>query len=258
MSQMKYVSSLSGGAASAVAHWRAVKRYGRENVTAWFADTLWEDQDLYRFLEDFESFIGQKIIRHTEGITPLEVAENQHIIPNQKLAPCSQVLKQKPFKKFIEAHEKPVTVLLGLDWSEQHRMIAPKKAYESIEDVSVDFPLMWKPYDFDVFQTVRDWGIEIPRLYKMGFPHNNCGGRCVRQGIKEWQRLKVHFPERFAKVRDWEAAQQAIGDARKDYAIARDQSGGEVKPLSLADIEAKEFANDEAIQEDLFACFCSY
>lgn len=256
---MKYVSSLSGGAASAVAHARAMERYGKENVVPWFADTLWEDDDLYRFLNDLEGFWNQKIIRHTEGINPLQVAENEGIIPNQKLAVCSRVLKQKPFKKFIEAYEKPVTVLLGLDWSEQHRMKAPKLAYESIPGVTVDFPLMWKPYDFDVFATVRSWGIEIPRLYKMGFPHNNCGGRCVRQGVGEWQRLRVHFPERFANVRDWEAAQQAIGDARQGYAICRDQSNGEVKPLSLAEIEKREVSQNEcAVQEDMFACFCSF
>lgn len=256
---MKYVTSLSGGAASAVAHTRAIERYGKDNVIAWFADTQWEDDDLYRFLEDLEKFWGQSIRRYTKGINPLDVADNQNIIPNQKLAPCSQVLKQKPFKKFIEWHEKPVTVLLGLDWSEQHRMVAPKKVYESIPGVSVDFPLMWKPYDFDVFQTVKSWGIEIPRLYKMGFPHNNCGGRCIRQGVSEWQRLRVHFPERFAEVRDWEAARQAIGDARQGYAICRDQSNGEVKPLSLAEIEKREVSlSESAKQEDLFACFCSY
>lgn len=256
---MKYVSSLSGGAASAVAHTRAIERYGKENVVAWFADTQWEDDDLYRFLNDLEGFWNQKIIRHTEGINPLQVAERQNIIPNARVAPCSYVLKQKPFKKFIEAYEKPVTVLLGLDWSEEHRMKAPKLAYESIPGVSVDFPLMWKPYDFDVFQTIKSWGIEIPRLYKMGFPHNNCGGRCVRQGIGEWQRLRVHFPERFANVRDWEAAQQAIGDARQGYAICKDQSNGEVKPLSLAEIERREVSlNESAKQEDLFACFCSF
>lgn len=256
---MFYVSSISGGAASAVAHERAINRYGKENVLPWFADTLWEDDDLYRFLSELENHWQQKIYRHSEGITPLEVAERQHIIPNQKLAPCSQVLKQKPFKKYLESLEKPVTVLLGFDWSEDHRMEKSRRFYSAIPGVSVDFPLMWKPYDFDVFQTVRSWGIEIPRLYKMGFPHNNCGGRCVRQGIKEWQRLKINFPERFANVRDWEAAQQAKGDSREGYAICRDQSNGEVKPLSLADIENREVSlNVSAKQEDLFACFCEY
>jgi len=254
---MRYVSSLSGGVASAVAHYRAVQRYGKENVLPWFADTLWEDEDLYRFLADFEAFIGQKIYRHTEGRTPLEVAEAQHIIPNSRIAPCSLVLKQRPFKRFIENYPKPVTVLLGLDWSEQHRMDAPRRVYEAIPGVSVDFPLMWKPYDYDIFQTVRNWGIEIPRLYRLGFPHNNCGGRCVRQGVREWRRLRNFFPARFEEVAVWETHQRAQGDARKDFAICRVQSGGVVRPLPLPEIEAREIRQG-ALQEDLFSCFCTY
>lgn len=256
---MKYISSISGGIASAVAHNRAIERYGKENVMAWFADTLWEDEDLYRFLNDLEKFWGIKIIRYTEGINPLQVAENQHIIPNQKIAPCSRVLKQLPFKKYLETLEKPITVMLGLDWTEMHRMKAPKKVYEAIEGVTVDFPLMWEPYDNDVFKTVESWGIEIPRLYKMGFPHNNCGGRCVRQGIRDWKRLMNEFPERFKEVRDWEKAQQEIGDERAKYAICRDQANYEVKPLSLAEIEKREMPKEDCEnREDLFGCFCQY
>ena len=50
---MKHIVSLSGGSASAVAADRVLKEYGSENVTLWFADTLWEDDDLYRFLVVF-------------------------------------------------------------------------------------------------------------------------------------------------------------------------------------------------------------
>lgn len=45
---MRYIVSLSGGTASAVAAERAIVRYGRRNVLLWFADTAWEDEDLYR------------------------------------------------------------------------------------------------------------------------------------------------------------------------------------------------------------------
>ncbi len=252
---MKYISSISGGVASAVAHHRAMEKYG--DVTAWFADTLYEDEDLYRFLEDLEKFWGIKIQRHAVGLNPYQTAEREKMIFNQKMAFCSRILKIEPFTELLEKTDKPATVFLGMDWSEEHRMAAPKKNYEKIEGVTVDYPLMWKPYDYDVFATVKSWGIKIPRLYGMGFPHNNCGGRCVRQGISEWLRLRQHFPERFAEVRDWETAQQAIGDARKDYAICRDQSGGKVKPLSLRDIEDRKL-EEGAGQEDLFSCFCSY
>jgi hypothetical protein len=41
----------------------------------------------------------------------------------------------------------------------------------------------------------------------MGFPHNNCGGRCIKQGVKEWLRLRYHFPERFEAMKQWELAE---------------------------------------------------
>ena len=79
---MKHIVSISGGSASAVAADRVIKRYGSENVTLWFADTLWEDEDLYRFLDDLESRWEKKIVRFTDGRTPLQVAEDRKLIPN--------------------------------------------------------------------------------------------------------------------------------------------------------------------------------
>jgi 3'-phosphoadenosine 5'-phosphosulfate sulfotransferase (PAPS reductase)/FAD synthetase len=256
---MKYVLSLSGGKASAVAADRAIARYGKEAVTLWFADTAWEDEDLYRFLNDCVLRWGCEFVTYRDGRTPLQVAEDHKIISNQRMAPCTHDLKIKPFRRYIESLPKPLTVLIGLDWREQHRMARPKANYEALEGVSVDFPLMWTPYEYRPYETViRDWGIEPPRLYAYGFPHNNCGGRCVKQGIAEWLRLRDTFPERFAEVRDWEQAQRAKGEARANYAIARDQSGGDVKPLTLAEIESRDAEQQAACgMEDMFSCFCS-
>lgn len=257
---MIYIVSLSGGVASAVAAERAIGRYGREQISLWFADTLWEDADLYRFLNDLAARWQLPILRYADGRTPLEVAEDQHIIPNQKIAPCSRELKIKPFRAFLECQPRPLTVLLGLDWKEQHRLDAPRRNYEALGGVTVDYPLLWKPLEYRPYiEVVRSWGIEPPRGYALGFPHNNCGFRCVKQGIREWQRLRLNFPERFAGVRDWEQAQRAKGDALANYAIARDQSGGEVHPLTLAEIEQREQPDgDEPSTEDMFGCLCSY
>jgi hypothetical protein len=258
---MKHIVSLSGGTASAVAADRVLKRYGEENTTLWFADTSWEDEDLYRFLEDLEAYWGVTIVRYTDGRTPLEVAENQNIIPNQKIAPCSQVLKTRPFKAYIKDLPKPLTVHLGLDFTEMHRATRPKLEYEKLSGVTVDLPLLWEPVAKPPHRyTVEEWGIETPRLYKLGFPHNNCGGRCVRQGIKEWLRLKHTFPDRFTEVADWEQEQRAKGGARADYAIARDQSRGRATALPLYDIP---MVKGEQLplgtsNEDVFSCFCSY
>lgn len=260
--KMKHIVSLSGGTASAVAADRVINRYGKENVTLWFADTNWEDEDLHRFMEEILARWNMDYVYSADGRNPLQVAEDRQIIPNQRRAPCSLVLKQERFRAFLIEFPKPVTVHLGLDWTEEHRWARPKAEYESFEGVTVEFPLTWKPIPTGKYYAqVQEWGIEPPRLYKYGFPHNNCGGRCIRQGIKEWMRLKQVFPERFKEVADWEQEQRAKGGARADFGILRDRKGGDVKPLTL--YEAAEQYGTPKEQLSLFegdagGCFCEY
>ena len=262
MGVMRHIVSLSGGSASAVAADRVINRYGLENTTLWFADTLWEDDDLYRFLDDLEDRWEKQIVRFTDGRTPLEVAEEKKLIPNSFAAPCSYYLKQLPFRKFLDTHDKPVTVHLGLDFTEEHRHAKPKEIYEQIEGVSVDFPLMWKPLPYMGYtQTIEEWGIEIPRLYKMGFPHNNCGGRCVRQGASEWIRLLKHFPERFKDVKEWEKSNQTPGSPRENRTILKKSKGGVAQSISLTDLEIQNETSQIDMftyQGDSYGCFCEY
>ena len=167
-----------------------------------------------------------------------------------------------PFRKFLESHDKPLTVHLGLDFTEQHRHGKPKEIYEGIEGVSVDFPLMWKPYAYMGYQkVVEEWGIKPPRLYSYGFPHNNCGGRCVRQGASEWIRLLKHFPERFKEVRDWEKSYQTPGTPRENRTILKQSVDGKSEPLSLIDLENQNKTTQIDMftyQGDEFGCFCEY
>jgi len=278
---MNYVMSLSGGVASAVAADRAIQRFGRDAVTLRFADTSWEDEDLYRFLDDLMSRWGGELQVIKDGRTPLQVAEDRQIIPNSQVAPCSSVLKSQPFMAMDAMSPKPLTVLLGLDWREMHRVERMQAKYAKLEaermameqkgapyldpkftgvsdhGIYVDFPLLWKPLEFRPYaEVVESWGIAMPRLYGYGFKHNNCGGRCVKQGIREWLRLRDVFPDRFAEVRDWEQAQRAKGGARAAFAINRDRTGGQSHSLTLADIEARETPADDMQQDDMFSCMC--
>lgn len=258
---MKIISSISGGLSSAVCTQRAIDRYGKENVICWFADTNWEDEDLYRFKDECLEKWGCEYIEYKDGRNPLEVSHDEHVIPNNSLAPCTFRLKIDPFKKFILDYPKPVTVVLGLGWEEQHRMVNPKKRYEEIEGVTVEFPLMWKPLEFlPYYQVVKNWGIEPPRLYKMGFGHNNCGGRCVKQGQSDWKRLKLNFPERFEGCKEWENSMRE-NETNANYAFLKVVRNGERFPLPLE--EAEKMWNDKEENkpnelEDMFGCYCGF
>lgn len=258
---MRYVASLSGGLASAVSADRAIHRYGRDAVELVFADTSWEDEDLHRFKDDIMVRWGGQLRVLRDGRNPLQVAEDKQIIPNSNIAPCSLALKIKLFNDDDRDGPKPVTRLLGLDWREMHRVNRMRIRYIDLETdgMFVDFPLLWtplihKPY-FDVVQ--YDWGIEAPRLYKMGFSHNNCGGRCVKQGAAEWLRLKRYFPDRFNEVRDWEQTQRSKGGPRGTFGILRDRIGGKSHPLTLAELEQRGVASDGMpMTDDMFSCVC--
>lgn len=265
----EHIVSISGGMASAIAADRVIERFGKDRVTLWFADTNWEDEDLFRFQRECLERWGMPLTRYSDGRTPLQVAEDEHIIPNQKIAPCSRVLKFNAFSQWLADQPKPAIVYLGMDWREGQRKKTQRDKYESVDGVSVDFPLDWKPIEYRPYEDViRSWGIEPPRLYLLGFGHNNCGGRCVRQGVSEWKRLWVHFPARFAEVEQWEQEQRVKGEPWSRYAIAkreRERADGtkETIPVTLEQLR-KEWEMslqpglDEVIIDDREHCFCSF
>lgn len=49
-----------------------------------------------------------------------------------------------------------------------------------------------------MFQVIDDYDIEPPRLYDMGFSHNNCGGFCVRAGQAHYELLLRKLPDVYA------------------------------------------------------------
>src|SRR5262249_27697143 len=67
----------------------------------------------------------------------------------------------------------------------------------------------------------------------------NCGGRCIKQGVREWLRLRYHFPERFEAMKQWEMAQRAKGGARATHAICSEERNKVRYPLTLEEIERR-------------------
>lgn len=250
---MYYIARLSGGTASAVATDRAIARYGRRKVLIRFEDTTWEDADTYRFIADCLQRWGGKLYTHSQGKTPLQVFEKHSIIPNSIMAPCSFDLKIAPFADWLWKLPKPTTILSGLSWAEPQRINRilhyhrhnkkwrpPQGFARRIPGVYEDFPLLWKPLEYRPYaEVVRSWGIEPPRAYAYGFPHNNCGGRCIRQGVSEWKRLWLVWPDRFAEMRDWEQTQRAKGGARAGAAFCEVQVKGQPQRITLAELEQR-------------------
>lgn len=213
----------------------------------------------------------------TDGRTPLQVFEEHRLIPNSIHAPCSFELKIKPFEAWLWRVPKPTTILIGLSWAEPHRINRlrhyhkhngrwrpPQGFARRIPGVYEDFPLMWRPLEYrPANEVVRSWGIEPPDMYNYGFPHANCGGRCIKQGISEWKRLWLVKRARFIEMRDWEAAQRAKGGARATATICQRQRNGVTYNITLAELEQEWLQEQCSIlpllraTEDRSSCYCT-
>lgn len=230
---MEHIVFFSGGVASFCAARRVVGRYGADRTRLLFTDTKIEDEDLYRFLREGAGALGAELVEIADGRTPWEVFRDVRMMGNTRVDPCSRVLKRELARAWVtQQYPNPASVELhvGLDWSEGHRLAAIEGNWEPYR---VTAPMMEKPLDtrVEMFRQVEALGIEVPRLYKLGASHNNCGGFCIKAGQGQFAWLLRNFPERYGEHEDEEIAfREWIG---KDVTILRDRTGGENKRLTL-------------------------
>jgi hypothetical protein len=249
MTTTRHVVSFSGGTGSWATARRVVDQHGPDSVTLLFADTLAEDDDLHRFLVEASADIGIPVTRVCDGRTPEQVDVDRRWLSNSKVAQCSLELKIKPCRGWLDANCNPASTVLyvGIDWSELGRAEAIVRLWAPWQ---VQMPMTEPPYldKHEIEADLRSRGIEPPRLNRMGFPHNNCGGACIRGGQAQWVHLLKMFPERFAaKERHEQNMRDLLG---ADIAILRDRRGGTTKPLPLTVLRQRHEAKNR--QMDLF------
>lgn len=237
-----YVVMTSGGLGS----WQAARRTRdrlteADHMTLLFADVkgrhadephVGEDEDTYRFLDDVARDLCHDLVTVADGRHIWEVFTDDRFLGNTRLANCSKFLKQRPCRAWLDEHADPAdtVVVVGIDWSEEHRLPA-------IRDGWAPYPV-WAPLTEAPFldkaamvALCEAAGIEVPRLYRAGFPHNNCGGFCVRAGQAQAELLLREHPARYAFHEGQE--QRLREHLGKDVAILRDRTGGTLAPLTL-------------------------
>lgn len=230
---VRHVVQFSTGAGSAAVAWRVYDAHASD-VVLLTADTRVEDEDNWRFAREVvERMPAAEWIVLADGRTPMEVGRDEGIVPNNRMAVCSRILKRELLRSYIEEHYDPADsiVYLGFDWTEEHRFAA---SVEPWKPWTIDAPLMRPPFHTkaQILDNFREQGIEPPRLYAAGFSHANCGGACVRGGQAQWELLLRTNPARY---REWEREEESIRvQVGKDVSILRDRRGGTSRPLSLA------------------------
>lgn len=255
---MKHVVMYSGGVGSYSAAKRVIAQHGKDDVTLLFTDTRMEDKDLYRFLDDTSKCLGIPVTTIAEGRNPWHVFFDVKFLGNSRVDPCSKHLKRDMADKWLIDNCLPAetVVYVGIDWTEEHRFtrLATRR---KTDGWMYEAPLCQAPYisKRQMFDDVIKDGIKIPRLYEMGFSHNNCGGFCIKAGQGHYANLLKHLPERYA---DHEAKEQAIRVyLGKDVSMMQKMRNGVKSTFTLKDL--REQIEKDATQVDMLeigGCGC--
>ena len=269
---MHHVVMYSGGIGSWACAMRVAQTHGTDNLILLFTDTKkksdchphrGEDQDLYRFLEQGASVIGGKLEWISRGKHIWQVFEDNRYMGNSRIDPCSRELKREMARQWVEEHFTPdeVTLYIGIDWTEYHRTVSNTKGWEPYH---VEFPMCQQPYltKEDMCKWAESLGVKRPRLYDLGFAHNNCGGFCVKAGQGHFYQLLKTMPERYAYHEMKQEELFSVLGKRRPF--IRQVVKGEKQYLSLKEfreqVEALEAEKqDVSCQLDLFdigGCGC--
>ena len=180
-----HVVMFSGGRASFEAARRVIEKCGAAHTLLLCADTKTEDEDWYRFVEEARRVLDAPMQLLSDGRNIWEVFRDKRFIGNSQIDPCSDVLKRKLLKLYVdETYSRAEVVLhMGLDWGEMHRVRRVRERWE-LDGWKIDFPLTWDPllWPEDYSRSIERYGIQSPRLYALGFDHNNCGGGLCEGG----------------------------------------------------------------------------
>lgn len=160
-----------------------------------YCDTQSEHPDNERFLTECEAWFGLPIVRlRSEKYRDVDhVIEKERYLNGVKGARCTKELKIALRLAFQREGDVQV---FGFDSGEIDRAFDFR---ETFPGVNLSTPLIKRRLTKgDCLALLRDAGIETPLMYRLGYRNNNCLG-CVKGGMGYWNKIRVDFPEVFAK-----------------------------------------------------------
>ena len=188
----------SCGAASAVAAKKTIELYGDiATIRVVNNPVAEEDEDNERFKTDVEKWLGVEIETATNPKFPscsiVDVWNKKQYIGGIAGAPCTVELKKRA-RQLWEQQNRSDWIVLGFTSDEQGRADRFKKfERDELIPVLVD----QRVTKDDCFRILFAAGIEIPRIYKLGYPNANCIGCCKATSPTYWNHVRKMHPEVF-------------------------------------------------------------
>jgi len=237
---MKHIVSVGGGIASTLLLplWLQEHHPG-EPVELVMARLSNEDPDVWRLVDAVADLTGFPVRYIGENRHPWQVFFKSRFLGNSRIDPCSRILKREVMKRWVLANAALDDIMyVGIGHQEDDRFL---NIYQRWRDsgVTVAAPLrnekQWtRAAQMEFCQEKVGF---VPRLYQMGFQHNNCGGACIKAGQREWARLLYFLPDVYWW---WEYYERLFRSwIKKDVAILKDRRGGDTKPLPLRDFRGR-------------------
>ena len=195
--QIPIIAWFSCGVTSAIATKLALSQWS--NVRVIFIETGQEHPDSMRFLHDCEQWYSHpiEIYRSEKYISVFDVIEQTRYINGPSGARCTLELKKKVRYKIEDEIIEWKAQVFGFDASEQKRA---HRFEEQNPKARAVFPLIEHNLcKEECLALIRRARIELPMMYRLGFPNNNCIG-CVKGGKGYWARIRDVFPEYFSKM----------------------------------------------------------
>jgi hypothetical protein len=185
----------SCGAASAVAAKKTIEKYGNVCTVRVVNNNIQEeDSDNRRFLKDIEKWIGVTIESATNSKYPncsiVEVFEQSKFMSSIHGAICTKKLKKEARQQF-ESKNKIDWHVLGFTFEEKRRyenFILTERP--NTLPVLIDANLTKS----DCFKILQEAGIELPRIYSLGYSNANCIGCVKATSPAYWNHVRKMHP----------------------------------------------------------------
>jgi hypothetical protein len=223
-----------------------------------------------KFLIDLGNQIKAAIpqfVHRYDGRSPWELFLDRRFIASGRVDICSEVLKRDLLDAWRKENTTPESAqfYLGFDWEEVNRLLGKMKGekwkpgmVEIFAPWVVDAPMQWEPQwsKQRMAAELADLDIAVPELYRLGFPHNNCGGFCVKAGFAQFAHLWKTRPH----IYDYhERMENVVRTVVGDYSVLKDRrGGGPRRTMTLSQFRARLEAGEDFDRSDWGGiCACS-
>lgn len=190
----------SCGAASAVAAKKTIEKYGSiATVRVINNPVVEEDEDNRRFLKDVEKWLGVEIELATNSKYPdcscETVWDKRKFMSGPTGAPCTIELKKKARQEW-ESRNHHDHLVLGFTYEE-------KKRHERFIEVErcdlIPVLIEDEVTKAECYRIISDAGIDLPRIYHLGYPNANCIGCVKATSPTYWNHVREKHPHVFQR-----------------------------------------------------------